>query len=97
MTSLTSNFGNTRFSVDENTRLSVSSWETASGVTYAVALLIKAGNGWEIRHDTAAEFVGADSREAGLPATDYGKTLVEGVLGSFPDRFYRDNAIGVKA
>lgn len=90
-------FSNNRWNVNEDTRLSISHFPFGTGHTYAVALLRKCGNRWQVVQDTAAEFSG-DAKDivrddAGYRATDYGAKLVAKVLGECPLRFFRDAAV----
>lgn len=83
-------FVNVRYAVSDTVRLSMSSWETATGCTYAVALLDKQGRRWVVNSETAVEFSSRDRKDAGIRATDYGAKLVAQVLGECASRFYRD-------
>lgn len=88
---------NLRYAVGSEARLSISHFSTSVGHTYAVALFRKCGSGWELQHETAAEFSGGvkDIKldDAGFRATDYAAKLVAKVLGECPVRFFRDAAV----
>lgn len=87
-------FSNLRWQVDSSTRLSISTWADKFGyTTHAVALLRKVGNKWEVVGETASEFRFKDSQESGYRATCHGSALVAQVLGTTPERFFRDAAV----
>lgn len=87
-------FQNLRWTIDENTRLSISHWGDAHAITYAVALFRKVNGKWSLDHSTAQEFRGRNEKDMAFRSTDYGATLAKSILGAnMPERFFRDNCI----
>lgn len=90
-----SSSANQRYAIDENTRLSISTFGDPSiSITYAVALFRRCNGKWLLDHKTALEFSGKRVNDVAFRATDYGASLAKSVLGDkMPERFFRDNLI----
>lgn len=90
----TATMTNIRWTINSDTRLSMSTFAAPAGqTTTAVALLRWNGHRWAVDHTTAVEFTGKDAEDMSYRGTFYASQLVKQELGECPLRFFRDNAL----
>lgn len=107
MTTIEKNFRNSRFSVNESTILSQSTWDYGTCKKFSVALFRKVNGAWVLDYETVNEggTHATSKSEKALEAAanrrdyqliDFSRPLLEAEMKEVPVRFYRDNVIEKK-
>lgn len=101
------NFQNIRYTINESTMLSQSTWDYGTVKKFSVAIMRKVGRSWELENVTeggvsakssSARHIGDAEMRRSYAMIDLSRPLLEAEFGAnnVPVRFYRDNVFKTK-